>query len=82
MPISTTNRLATKIGAGQRTTAVPIRRQNLLCGGRLDSYNPTRLPRKSTAGPSVTAIATTTSMPIATGAPIVEKYGSRAKLRQ
>ena len=34
------------------------------------------------AGPSVTAIATTTIMPIATGSPMVVKYGSRAKLRQ
>ncbi len=75
MPISTTNRLATKMGAGQRTTAVPTRRQNRLCGGRLDSYSPTRLPRNSTAGPSVTAIATTTIMPIATGAPMVLKVG-------
>jgi hypothetical protein len=39
----------------------------------LDSYKPTLLPRKSTAGPSVTAISTTTIMPIATGAPIVLK---------
>src|ERR1700738_4966928 len=82
MPISTTNRLATKIGAGQRTTAIPTRRQNLLVGGLFDWNNPTRLPRNRTAGPSVTADATTTIMPIATGAPMVLKYGSRAKLRQ
>src|SRR3954466_3128666 len=82
MPISTMNRLATNTGAGQRTTAVPTLRQNRLWGGRLDSYRPARLPRYNTAGPSVTAMATTTTMPIATGAPMVAKYGSRVKLRQ
>ena len=40
MPISTTNKLATRIGAGQRTTAVPTRRQNRLRAGRLDFEQP------------------------------------------
>ena len=67
------NRLATRIGAGQRTTATPTRRQNRLRGGLFDSNSPTRLPRKRMAGPRVTEITTTTTMPIATGAPMVVK---------
>src|ERR1700739_4403668 len=82
MPISTTMALATRIGAGQRTTAVATRRHTRPRAARLDSKRPKRLPTKRTAGPSVTAAATKTSIPIATGAPIVVKYGRRAKLRQ
>ena len=73
MPISTTKRLTTKTGPGQRTTAVPTLRQKRLCAGLFDSYSPILLPRNSTAGPRVTAITTTTIMPIATGAPMVAK---------
>ena len=36
----------------------------------------------TTAGPSVSPAKTTTSMPMATGAPIVENHGNRQKLRQ
>src|ERR1700740_2383971 len=82
MPIRTTTELAARIGAGQRTTAGPTRRHSRPRAARLASKRPNRLPRKRTAGPSVIADATMTSMPIAPGAPIVEKYGSRAKLRQ
>ena len=73
MPMSTTNRLTTKIGAGQRTTAVPTFAKT--GSGRAVWTRRARpwLPRNSTAGPSVTAINTTTTMPIATGAPMVLK---------
>ena len=73
MPISTTTALAARIGAGQRTTAVPTRRHSRPWAARLDSNKPKRLPRKSTAGPSVIAAATKTSIPMATGTPIVWK---------
>ena len=83
MPISTTAGSTAKTGAGQRTTAVPTRRQNRpRLAARLDSNRPNLLPTKMTAGPSVRPASTTTSMPIATGAPMVLNQGSRAKLRQ
>src|ERR1700752_5499589 len=83
MPIRTTTELATRIGGGHRPPGVPPRRHSPPpLAARLASNRPNRLPTKRTAGPSVIAAATKTSIPIATGAPIVVKYGSRAKLRQ
>ena len=42
----------------------------------------TRLPKANTAGPSVSAAITATSVPTAHGTPRLWKYGSRVKLRQ
>jgi hypothetical protein len=82
MPIRTMAVLTAKIGAGQRTTAVPTRRHSRPLTARFFSKRPTLLPTKITAGPSVSPAKTTTSIPIATGAPMVLNHGSRAKLRQ
>ena len=83
MPTRTTAALTARIGTGQRTTAVPTRRHRRpLLAATLDSKRPNLLPKKTMAGPSVTPASTTTSMPIATGAPMVLNQGSRAKLRQ
>ena len=83
MPTRTIAALTARIGAGQRTTAVPTRRHSRpLLAARLDSKRWKRLPTKTTAGPSVSPANTTTSIPIATGAPMVLNQGSRAKLRQ
>ena len=77
-----TAHVAAKIGAGQRTTAVPTRRQPRTLCSRLGSNRPNPLPTAMTAGIRVSATATATSMPIAQGAPTVWKTGNRAKLRQ
>ena len=70
------------MGPGHRTTAVPIRRQPRVCIVRFGSNRPNRLQMVSTAGARVSAAATATSMPIASGMPSVWKYGSRVKCRQ
>ena len=70
------------MGSGQRTTAVPTRRQPRTLSNRLGSNTPKRLPTVNTAGPNVSATATATSIPTAHGMPMVWKYGIRAKLRQ
>ena len=82
MPIRTATALTARIGAGQRTTAVPTRRHSRPGRAPLDSKRPNRLLTTRTAGPKLSAAATTTSMPIATGTPIVVNQGSRVKLRQ
>ena len=70
------------MGAGQRTTAVPTRRHPRTDIVRLGSRRPKRLATVRTAGTSVSATATATSMPTAHGAPMVWKIGNRVKLRQ
>src|ERR1700677_3178255 len=70
------------MGAGQRTTAGPIRRHPRVFISRLGSKSPKWVPRVSTAGARVSAAASETRMPIAAGMPRVWKYGSRVKLRQ
>ncbi|CFE40578.1 Uncharacterised protein [Mycobacterium tuberculosis] len=77
-----TKHVAASTGPGQRTIAVPTRRHRRVFIRRLGSNSLKKLPTVSTAGPSVSAAKTATSMPIAMGAPSVSKYGSRAKLRQ
>ena len=46
------------------------------------STRPKRVTIEMTAGPSVSAAATTTVMPTANGMPMVWKYGNRVKCRQ
>ena len=57
------------MGAGQRTTAVPTRRQRRVFILRFGSKMPNRLPIAMTAGPNVNAANTTTNMPMASGKP-------------
>src|ERR1700760_1850853 len=71
-----------RIGAGQRTIAVPIRRQPRVCSFRFGSISLKNDATVSTAGPNVSAAKTATSMPTAQGTPRDSKYGSRQKLWQ
>ncbi len=70
------------MGPGQRTTAVPIRRQPAVFILRFGSKTPKRLPMVRIAGAMVNAATTATSMPTARGTPRLWKYGSRVKCRQ
>ena len=82
-PINASAVEAARIGAGQRTTAVPTRRHRWVFIFRLGSkIFRNRLPIAMTAGPNVNAANTTTSMPIASGKPSDMKYGNRVKCRQ
>ena len=56
-------------GPGQRTIAAPMRRQNRIRMARLGSNSPKWLATVITAGPSVSAATTTTSMPMTAGCP-------------
>ncbi|PQM44605.1 hypothetical protein C1Y40_05237 [Mycobacterium talmoniae] len=60
---------AARTGPGHRTIVVPIRRQARIRIARLGSTSPNRLPTATTAGPSVSATATATSIPTAQGTP-------------
>ena len=83
--VSPTNASATdaaRIGPGQRTTAVPTRRQVRVSVFRFGSNRPKRLQIVSKAGAIVSAATTATSMPIANGMPNDWKYGSLVKCRQ
>ena len=71
----------TRMGPGQRTIAVPTRRQPRALTARLGSNRPNRLATQSTAGPIVSAAASVTSTPRAAGIPRVWKYGNRVKYR-
>ncbi|CNH12841.1 Uncharacterised protein [Mycobacterium tuberculosis] len=62
--------------------AVPTRRHPRVRIFRFGSNRPNRLPTASTAGPSVSAAKTATSVPTEHGTPRLWKYGSRVKLRQ
>ena len=64
---------ASSTGPGQRTSMVPILRQNRIRIGRLGSNSPNRLAMVITAGPRVNATATATTMPTAQGTPSVWK---------
>ena len=70
------------MGPGQRTMAVPMRRQPRVRIVRLGSNRPKWRPMISTAGPRVSAATTATSTPMPAGMPRLWKYGSRVKLRQ
>ena len=74
--------VAIRIGPGQRTTAAPTLRQNRTRMARLGSRPPILLTAVTTAGPSVSAAMTTTSMPIASGIPRDLNIGLRVKCRQ
>ncbi|CPX11571.1 Uncharacterised protein [Mycobacteroides abscessus] len=63
----------TRIGPGQRTIAVPIRRQPRVRMARLGSIKPKRPAITSTAGARVRAAASVTSTPRAAGTPRVWK---------
>ena len=73
---------AANTGPGQRTVAVPMRRQPWTLAARFGSSRPNRLATATTAGAAVSAPATTTSSPKADGMPSALKYDSRAKWRQ
>ena len=69
------------MGAGQRTMAVPTRRHRRNPIARLGSNSPKPLPSFNTAGTSVRATATATSIPTVHGTPMVWKIGIRVKLK-
>ena len=73
---------ASRIGSGQRTTEVPMRRQKRIRMARLGSSRPNRLAMVIIAGPRVSATATAVSMPTAHGTPRLWKYGIRVRDRQ
>ena len=74
--------VAIRMGPGQRTMAVPTRRQPRTENLRFGSNRPNRLPAVSTAGTRVSATATATSTPTEQGMARVLKIGSRVKVRQ
>ena len=73
--------VATRMGTGQRTMAVPMRRQPWVRIGRLGSNRPKWRPMTSKAGARVNAATTATRTPIPAGMPRLWKYGSRVKVR-
>ena len=74
--------MAIRMGPGHRTTAAPILRHPRTRMARLGSSSPNRLADTMIALPRVSAVITTTLIPIANGTPRVWKYGSLVKLRQ
>ena len=74
--------VATRMGPGQRTMAVPMRRQPRVRIGRAGSNRPKWRPMLSSAGARVSAATSATRTPIAAGMPRLWKYGSRVKVRQ
>ena len=74
--------VTSRIGPGQRTIAVPIRRHRCVLIWRLGSSSPKCRPMTSMAGASVRAATTAIRTPDAAGTPRLWKYGSRVKVRQ
>ena len=73
---------ATRTGPGQRTMAVPMRRQPRVRMARLGSNSPIWLPIVMTAGVRVSDPIRVTSTPRPAGIPRLWKYGVRVKRRQ
>ena len=73
---------ATRTGPGQRTIAVPMRRQPRVRMARLGSNSPMWLPMTMTAGVRVSEATRVTRMPRPAGRPRLWKYGVRVKRRQ
>ena len=72
----------TRTAPGHRTVAAPMRRQPRVRPMLLGSSTlPNRVTIEMSAGPRVSAAATTIVMPIDSGMPMVWKYGSRVKCR-
>ena len=73
---------ATRMGPGQRTMAVPMRRQPWVRIARLGSNSPMWLPMVMTAGVRVNEPMRVTNTPRPAGIPRLWKYGVRVKRRQ
>ena len=65
--------MATRIGPGHRTMAAPILRHPRTRIVRFGSNSPNRLAATTMALPAVSAVITTTLIPIANGTPMVWK---------